>query len=484
MPKKSTKSDNTTDECDICFEIFNKSTHKPIECMYCHKTTCVKCIRTYLLTTYDEPHCMKCKTAWERDFWMDKVPKAFINDELKTHREKILLEREKSLMPVTQHIVERIVRTKRIKEAIVELEKKLPPINTAYSSIMYSPTLSDDEKYAQLKELSKQRAEIYFEIEFRNRLLYNPLQQQSKVERAQFVRACPVTDCRGFLSSRWKCGICENYTCKDCHEVIGKDIETTNHKCKQENIETAKLLDKDSRPCPKCASLIFKISGCDQMFCTQCNTAFSWNTGLIITNGQIHNPHYFDYLQRNPNAHIQENNGGGACNEMPNYYDMLAVMKRLKITDQKLTTTIATEFIRAQYHNANVEMRRYERRQNETQDLRVQYMLNEMTEDKFKRAVQIMEKAYHKGMALLRIMQLFNTASIDIANRMKVAKTQEEFMMVWSEVDTLKDYVMEQMKIIAKRFNCKTPQLRKFQWTRMRPVKPAVQPAVVAQPAV
>jgi hypothetical protein len=27
-------------------------------------------------------------------------------------------------------------------------------------------------------------------------------------ERSLFVRACPDEDCRGFLSSQWKCGIC------------------------------------------------------------------------------------------------------------------------------------------------------------------------------------------------------------------------------------------------------------------------------------
>jgi hypothetical protein len=40
-----------------------------------------------------------------------------------------------------------------------------------------------------------------------------------ETEKRQFVRACPVADCRGFLSTAWKCGMCDNWTCPDCHEA-------------------------------------------------------------------------------------------------------------------------------------------------------------------------------------------------------------------------------------------------------------------------
>jgi len=46
------------------------------------------------------------------------------------------------------------------------------------------------------------------------------------------------------------------------------------------------------------------VKNCDQMYCTQCNTAFSWKTGTLET-GRIHNPHYYEQIR---NGTIQLNN--------------------------------------------------------------------------------------------------------------------------------------------------------------------------------
>ena len=34
--------------------------------------------------------------------------------------------------------------------------------------------------------------------------------RSTKTERKAFIKRCPADDCRGFLSSQWKCGLCEN----------------------------------------------------------------------------------------------------------------------------------------------------------------------------------------------------------------------------------------------------------------------------------
>jgi hypothetical protein len=76
-------------------------------------------------------------------------------------------------------------------------------------------------------------------------------------DNAQFIRPCPNNECRGFLSTRYKCGICGTRTCPQCLEIKGE-----NHECIEENIKTAELIRKDTKPCPSCGTSISKIEGC------------------------------------------------------------------------------------------------------------------------------------------------------------------------------------------------------------------------------
>ena len=88
---------------------------------------------------------------------------------------------------------------------------------------------------------------------------------------------CPREECRGFLSTQYKCEICKFHTCPHCLEVIGESKE--GHECDPDTVATAEAIKAQSKPCPKCGTRISKISGCDQMWCISCHTAFSWRTG-------------------------------------------------------------------------------------------------------------------------------------------------------------------------------------------------------------
>ena len=67
------------------------------------------------------------------------------------------------------------------------------------------------------------------------------------------------------------------------------------------------MIKAETRGCPSCGVPIFKISGCDQMWCTQCKVAFSWRTGKRV-HGVIHNPHFYEFQRQ----------GGGAVVNAPN----------------------------------------------------------------------------------------------------------------------------------------------------------------------
>jgi len=261
-------------DCSVCCE----TTTKCIQCPYCKFECCIPCVSTFLLGLSKDSHCMNCNKLWSREILLQVLPKPFVNGKYKLHRENILFEREKSLFPTLQPL---IAHEKRIIE-VKKLKNELP--------------------HEQIKNAINEL-----------NVMYHGVDKKIKKKKKVFIRKCPVDKCLGFLSSSWKCSLCKNCICKDCNEI-------GEHTCDPGAVETMKLLKDDTKPCPKCGEMIFKASGCSQMWCTSCHVVFDWNT-MEIDTGVIHNPHYYDYqrlhgtLQRQP----------GEC-EFPLYYDFLVVL--------------------------------------------------------------------------------------------------------------------------------------------------------------
>jgi hypothetical protein len=227
--------------CNICCDNYNKSTRTKICCTYCEFDVCRTCCETYILSE-TTPKCMNpdCAKEWSRKFLRENFTNVFLTTKYKEHLEDVLFNQEKALLPATQPLVEEKIAKRIMRKNLREIE-------------------------LLIEDLCKQKRELERQIE----LGIIP----AKEEKARFVRQCPANNCRGFLSTQWKCGICEQWTCPDCHELKGHNRDC-EHTCDPNNIETAKMLAKDSKPCPKCQSLIFKISGC-----------FAKNTPILMWDG-------------------------------------------------------------------------------------------------------------------------------------------------------------------------------------------------------
>ena len=96
---------------------------------------------------------------------------------------------------------------------------------------------------------------------------------------------------KGFLNEDWFCGLCDVKYCKECNEQLSDD-----HVCDPKTVETMKLLNKDSKSCPKCGTVIHKTSGkTDVVY--KLSHSFQLETGEI-DNGRIHNPHFIEFKKR------------------------------------------------------------------------------------------------------------------------------------------------------------------------------------------
>ncbi len=413
--------------CGICINDFNKSTRCEVKCDFCEFSSCRECSKKYLLSLDLNAHCMSCKREWDRKILVSKFEGTFVNKAYKQHREKVLMDRERSLLPATQPYVEREIECEKIDVELGELQEEINKLA---------------EKMSSLRAVKRR------------------LESKESTVRKNFVRKCPRENCKGFLSSQWKCGLCEHYTCNECNEVKGvtKDCE---HTCKPENVATVQLLAKDTKPCPGCGAGIFKIEGCDQMFCIECHTAFSWKTGCKVF-GAIHNPHYFEYLRRA--GHVPRNPNEVRCGRELDHTFAAEFMGRDRCEGRKIMENICRQLI----HIRHVELPRFNVNNiNENLDLRVAFMRDKLTEDEFKRRVQQREKSVQKRTDLQNILNMLLSCATEImyryAEQYNQTRKKETFSYAeWiMELDNLRVYTNDCLKDVSEVYKCKKYALDK-----------------------
>lgn len=390
-------------DCSVCCERVTKRSQ--VSCHYCDYVTCKSCTKRFILDSVN-PSCMNCKKPWNREVLSEKFGKVFIQKEYKQKRERDLFETEKALMPETQAIATRQKQIKEINQEIVMLQTRI-------------------------RELKHHKLLLEAGVG----VVETP---EEKKKNGPIIK-CPVETCRGFVSSATHiCGICDTKICKDCREPMGQE-----HTCDPDTLETVRLLKKDTKSCPKCGVGIHKIEGCDQMYCIQCHTAFSWRTGEIVIGERIHNPHYYEYLRRT-GAERREV-GDIPCGGLPSDMQMYPYFKN---------NAIMSAF-RNFVHIERVEFRNYRTdRVAGNRDLRIKYLNNEITEEQFKRTLQMREKTTEKKREILQVLNTCVVVGSEILRKLLDEKDTEKAML---EIEELRDFTNESMTKISKMYNCVVP---------------------------
>jgi hypothetical protein len=113
---------------------------------------------------------------------------------------------------------------------------------------------------------------------------------------------CPRPGCNGFIrGSSYVCRLCNARACPECGDLLvdnADDHDNKNHTCNKDRRASMAAIREETRPCPRCRAPIFRTGGCDQMWCTQCRTPFSWATGRVLDEHTetVHNPHYYEWV--------------------------------------------------------------------------------------------------------------------------------------------------------------------------------------------
>jgi len=371
-------------ECDICCLKFNKTIREPVNCEYqdCGFVSCKKCIRTFILSSSDTPHCMNCKKIYSQRFMISKLNKSFISKKYRKHYEKILYEHEVSKFKDTMQLVDNLKNAEVLEEENIDLAEQIYHLQI------------------QIRTLQRKQSD--------NRIKIYQLRVGSVKERKEFIMPCRNSGCNGFLSKQYKCPLCSNFTCSKCLEVIGLNKNDEEHVCNEDSIKTAEFIKKNTHPCPKCGVRIHKIDGCDQMWCTECKTAFSWNTG-VIDEGVIHNPHFIQYItsRNGKDGEVEEleNRVLNECNgHIPHVYDVYRGFRSI----QHLRPFIQVH--RIALHIENISIRELNQRINKFSDndyLRAKFIMKNLEKEEFINILYLRDKQIKRMIEIRNIYELF-----------------------------------------------------------------------------
>lgn len=333
--------------CGVCCE--RMRTTSIIECKTCGLVCCKTCQRTQNEIT-KKLNCLQCNRAFSR---ADAI-QLKMYPEWKSVEEARLFEEQTKLLPDTQPLVQWEQEYRR-----------------QHSRLRFGERMTIRER---------------------------PQLQES----VQSFFACPKMGCRGFVEEHSdRCGACGEQVCRMCREM-----KPSGHVCNPDVLQSISLLQRDSRPCPKCAALIFKIAGCSHMHCTHCNTHFDWDSGEVLavsTNG-----HYRDSIQ----AHAAEvttrmsssasNSAGAGGSECSNEDPEDIRRHFVRMPDSIVRRTLwddysVVRFTMEKYYNANVIGTK---RDNTLMNLRIQFLMNEITEARFRSAIYAAHKSFECAQAV------------------------------------------------------------------------------------
>ena len=413
-------------ECTICTEKFNKNTHKKIVCPHCEHEACHKCVETYLIENTIVPQCMNCRKEWNMEFLRGCLSRTFMDQKYKHHQKGAIIAEAEARLGQFQEDAQHRIETERLKGVLAEAKFRLDEAQRHYEQCRDAVIR---HTYRQVKQ---------------------------KQERREFFMACPSHGCRGKLSTAYKCGMCEHFFCPDCHKDKGLDRDD-DHQCQQDDLDTVRLLRDNTRPCPQCHMGIYKTQGCDQMWCVQCHTCFSWNSGKIL-HGVVHNPHFYEYQRRMGNGVAPRVPGDIPCGGMP-------TITAMRHRDRRLTSDVHSRWL-LDLHRYIIEMtdttmpsvhRKFNNREAMQREYGIKYLRGQITREKW---IDALYKVARQEEKYRRYYQVLETLTANVAEFLRQYVRGANQATIRYSCEQVFQYANEECEKMRKQYNMTIPVLK------------------------
>lgn len=473
-------------DCSICLTSTNKSTRSPITCFKCETTVCRTCIQQYLLQDATaDPACPECHTAWPQEFQVDYLTATFRNGPLKAHKRAVLLERERAQLPATmpdavaykaaaEFIETHSAQTKSLTSLIYGCEeyKALSTLRNACDAAIRASgnDFRDRVRYMNGAEYADFKMRIDAanaawqlateiprnELKELNALLHAPrtiVAHYGRTDSAQqqqqtytYLYKCVRSGCAGFLKM-WACELCATQVCSECR----MERCEAEHTCDPIVKESISAITEQAKPCPSCAAMISKVDGCDQMWCTQCKTAFSWTSGAIET-AVIHNPHYYHWMRTQvgvvpARAPAMDGNCEAYILDAVEH-TIVPYLTDTNDDERRVAAARIFDSIRKLRHLEVVRLGEYRQYITYYNDpdwrrvLRVRILIGDLTEHGWAHALLEKTSRYERTQAEMALLTMYIQTSKDILGQIVGSSDTSKFTKIYAEYQGLLTYTL------------------------------------------
>ena len=105
--------------CSYCYLPYTKRERKEVQCFHCKNSTCLACIKTYILGNLFLARCLHCNILWDRQFLVNNLPKKFCDIDYRQHMIKVLHFRYENYLPYILKIMDIEQKKKNIENKIL-----------------------------------------------------------------------------------------------------------------------------------------------------------------------------------------------------------------------------------------------------------------------------------------------------------------------------------------------------------------------------
>jgi len=211
---------------------------------------------------------------------------------------------------------------------------------------------------------------------------------------------------------------------------------------------------------------------------------FDYRTGRLET-GFFHNPHYFEALEAGTIARRNDNHNQNGCDF--NDYDFIDYIQWI---ESHGTSCMGIQNILGLLrHIDQIMLPKYlpNTIDQECREMRVRYLLNELSEEHWMKRLKVLEKRREKNKEIYQLMELFKDVGNDVTiNIMEIYRSQtphlmtpgsqveingvsvnptEEVINNIAEIQKMTQYINDKFSEMSKQFNSQFPFINE-KWKR------------------